>query len=43
MPLRSLYGYIDALPRLVTYRSETEGAAMPHVACTDTVVPRPAR
>ena len=29
MPLRSLYGYIDALPRPVAYRSETEGAAMP--------------
>lgn len=27
MPLRSLYGYIDALPRPVTYRSETVGVA----------------
>lgn len=29
MPLRDLYGFIGALTRPVTYRSETEGAAMP--------------
>lgn len=27
MPLRGLYGYVRALTRPVTYRSETEGVA----------------
>lgn len=29
MPLWDLYGYVSALTRPVTHRSETEGAAMP--------------
>lgn len=34
MPLWDLYGYVSALTRPVTYRSETEGAAMPRLART---------
>ena len=43
MPHGGWYGYVGSLTRPVTHHSETEGAVMPHVACTDTVVPRPAR